>query len=157
MPCAAYFFILATANALLSALITVRILALYARHVQQQGYAFSDHQDSHTLLPTPSFPTWHSRLDNFIARFQLYKVKVQLLSVCLLSSVRLAYYIARVITTPTYRSSSAVGCRFDLSEGVMILVLPFCFLGVLGPVFLRLLKRSDALGLRNELFLQVCD
>jgi hypothetical protein len=71
--------------------------------------------------------------------------------------VRLVYYVVRVVVTPTYRSMSAVGCRFDLSEGIMFLVLPACFLGVLGPVFLRLLNRPDALGLRNELFLQVSD
>lgn len=153
MPCSAYFFCLALTNSVLPALITVRILALYARHVQQEGFKLTLKSSSGALL-APSFPTWHSRLDSLVSRCKFHRVRVQLMLILLICSVRIIFYLVRIIVTPTYQSSTAVGCRFDVAEGIVLVILPSCFLAVLGPVVLRLLKRPDAIGLRNELFLQ---
>jgi len=102
----------------------------------------------------PSHPAWHSRLDSLVTRCKFHRVRVQLMLLFLMCLVRIAFYLVRIIVTPTYRSATAVGCRFDLAEGIILVILPSCFLAVLGPVVLRLLKRPDAIGLRNELILQ---
>jgi hypothetical protein len=152
MPCIAYFLIGNLSNSVLPGIITVRILALYARHVHQDSVASL----ALPLQPTNNAPSWQTRMDSLVTIFKFNTVRVQFLLIFFISLPRQVFYAVRLAISPEYRSLSSVGCRYDLAEDIMYVIAPAIFFSVLIPVLFRLLKRPDSFGLRNELVFQVC-
>ena len=92
----------------------------------------------HLTCCARSISAFYSFLDAMLVYLRLHTVRSQVLFLAVLCTPRIAYYIARLIVTPEYRTWSAVGCRLDRVDIASFIAITLPFFALTLPLLVRL-------------------
>lgn len=131
----------------------------------------------HMSCCTRYVSAFYTYLDAIVVYLRLHTVRSQVLFLAVLCTPRIAYYIARLIVTPEYRTWSAVGCRLDHVDMASFIAITLPFFVLTLPLLVRLRAQhgksrvlpcraglypstprcpcADSLGIRYELAAQL--
>lgn len=98
---------------------------------------------------------FYNSLDASLIYLRLHSAKSQAIALAILCVPRIAYYVARLVVTPAYRTVLAVGCRLDAVDMASFLAITVPFFVLTLPLLPRLVAQSDAFGIRYELGVQL--
>lgn len=157
MPCGVFFPISYAKASLIPSALVARVIGLYARHARQQ-LVMRTRAGGSPLLLRASTPAALKRLregiDAWVLRHRLDSWRRQALIVLVWAIPWLAYYFARLATTPTF-GAGYVGCRLDRVDKIVMFTEAAVAVALTAYPALSLRGLPDTVLLRYDLLAQV--